>query len=96
MNFVQIIGYIHTLPAKIPKSTSEKHSNFEIEVISNFREGEGNFRHDIFTVRLWQGATNAMYDYMRINALIAIKGRLEFDEGDILIIAESFEYLRSK
>lgn len=94
MNFVQIVGYILEIPVREKNGSVEKFSRFNIEVCSNFRQSDGNYAKVILPVRIWHGAHSSIIHNVKINDTIAIKGRLDFDEFGMLVIAEQFERLR--
>ena len=90
MNFVQIVGYILEIPVREKNGSVEKFARFNIEVCSNFRQADGSYAK----VRIWHGAHSSIIHNVKINDAIAIKGRLDFDEFGMLVIAEQFERLR--
>lgn len=90
MNYVQVVGRIHALP-KVTKALNTQYSKIEVTVKSNFRNSCGQFRDDVFDIYLWKGMKSDLLASSSIGSWVGIKGRLELDEGKIVIIAEHVE-----
>ncbi len=93
MNFIQLVGKITEKPVKINSKTTSSHSNMKIAVHSNFREFNGQYRIDEFTIQLWKGVSDQICESCEPDRLVAIKGRVEIEEDGYVIIAESVEIL---
>lgn len=96
MNVVQTVGYLHRLPEKVVNHTVQNYSDFELEVTSNFRQSDGSFLNTILPMRIWKGGCLEILDHAKINDIMSVKGRLEFINGEMMIIAEHIEYLHPK
>lgn len=96
MNHVQIVGNVYGKPEKVEDGTSVLHTKIPIMITSNFREANGTYREDVMDIYLWQGASKSMIQHLSIGQIIAIKGRLEYHDTQIIIVAEVFEVLRPK
>lgn len=93
MNFIQIVGRIIQMPVPIESNTKAKYSEMIVSVESNFREFNGEFREDLFPVRLWRGVSEATTDSCREGRLLCVKGRVEIEDSRYVIVAENVEIL---
>lgn len=96
MNFVQIVGTINKMPERLETSTADKYSVIYIGVVANFREPDGTFRIDTFKVRLWRGMSDIVVDRCVPGVMLAVKGRMESDGENYIIVAENVEFLHPK
>ena len=93
MNFIQLVGKITEQPVKINSKTTSSHSDMKLAVHSNFREFNGHYRIDEFTIKLWKGVSDQICESYEPDRLVAVKGRVEIENSAYVIIAESVEIL---
>lgn len=93
MNFIQLVGRIEQMPQVIESKTKAKHSQMILSVVSNFREFNGEYRNDLFPVRLWRGVSEEIEAACKEGRLLSVKGRVELENNHFLIVAEHIEFL---
>lgn len=93
MNFIQLVGRVVDPPEKVVSNTNAKYSKMNLSVASNFLDFNGEYRHDLFPIRLWRGINEDVLGAFKENRLVSIKGRVEVDEEKFVIVAEHLEVL---
>lgn len=94
MNHVHLVGKVCTLPEVSDKSNPKRYGVVGLETLSSFRNPDGNFKSFQFKIFLWQGCYKSFEDTLSVGDMIACKGRLEIQKGEIVIVAEACEVLR--
>ena len=64
-----------------------------IEVTRPYFDNEGQVINDLFKVRLWRGLSETISDNINKNINILIKGRIEIENQQTIIIAESVQII---
>ena len=64
-----------------------------IEVTRPYFDSEGQVINDLFKVRLWRGLSEIISDNINKNINILIKGRIEIENQQTIIIAESVQII---
>ena len=64
-----------------------------IEVTRPYCDSEGQVINDLFKVRLWRGLSETISDNINKNIYIFIKGRIEIENQQTIIIAESVQII---
>ncbi|MDY5727959.1 MAG: hypothetical protein SPK49_05000 [Erysipelotrichaceae bacterium] len=64
-----------------------------IEVTRPYFDSEGQVINDLFKVRLWRGLSETISDNINKNINILIKGRIEIENQQTIIIAESVQII---
>lgn len=64
-----------------------------IEVTRPYSDSEGQVINDLFKVRLWRGLSETISDNINKNINIFIKGRIEIENQQTIIIAESVQII---
>lgn len=95
MNYVQIVGRYESKPIVIEDATSQKYAAIDLKVKSNFRNVDGEYTYDTFSVVLWKGMNYELLELVDLDSLLGVKGRLEMKDSHIRIIAEHVEILDS-
>lgn len=67
-----------------------------IEVERAFAQPDGSFLSDHFPVRLWRGMMETISDSYQPGDLIGVNGRIEEDDGQLLIVAEKVSLIRKQ
>lgn len=93
LNFIQLVGRIVESPEKLVTNTNAKYSKMILSVTSNFLEFSGEYRHDLFPVRLWRGINQDVIGAFKEDRLVSIKGRVEVEDEKFVIVAEHLEVL---
>ncbi len=92
LNNVILVGTIKSLPPVI-KGEKNFTSDLEIEVQRPFREMNGNYLSDTFTIVLWRGDAEATMEKCQVGTMISVKGRLENTDNGVKVIAENVKML---
>ncbi len=87
MNNVNIIGRL----VKEPKG-----KELSIAVPRPFKNEDGVYETDFFTVLLSDNIAEKVAEYLRKGDLVAIKGRLQSTENKIEIVTEKISFLSGK
>ena len=64
-----------------------------IEVTRPYFDSDGQVINDLFKVRLWRGLSETISDNINKNINILIKGRIEIENQQTIIIAESVQII---
>lgn len=91
MNYVQLVGYVVKESSVLESKQANRYSNVSLKVCSNFREHDGGFREEVYDILLWQGGHASSVDVLKEGDVLSCKGRLEKHDGEIVVVAESFE-----
>ena len=67
--------------------------NHIIEVTRPYFDSEGQVINDLFKVRLWRGLSETISDNINKNINIFIKGRIEIENQQTIIIAETVQII---
>lgn len=67
------------------------HTKIKIKCDSNFRNEQGQFDTHVFEVFLWQGVCKRVQSCLTEKQEVAIKGRLDQLNGNLVIVAEQIE-----
>lgn len=67
------------------------HTSIKVRCDNNFRNPQGEMESHVYEVYLWQGICRSVLSHLKKNSDVAIKGRLEQLNGDLVIVAEQIE-----
>ncbi|MCF0110669.1 MAG: single-stranded DNA-binding protein [Erysipelotrichaceae bacterium] len=85
LNFVTMIGTIEKMPEWTVYSEFDSRMLLILKVERPFRESNGEYANDYFTVELWRGIAEQTRDVCRLHDVIAVKGRMitrEYPDAD--------------
>lgn len=94
MNSVNVVGYYTAKPSDQNPSKQQAHAKITLEVLKNFRDADGLYSVEEFPIYIWKGATRTFTEHLQEGQLISIKGRLEYIDDVLCIVAEQFEVLK--
>ncbi|MBE6116899.1 MAG: hypothetical protein E7187_08785 [Erysipelotrichaceae bacterium] len=94
INQTIIVGRLKTLPENFTKDPL-KYSEIRIEVERSYRDNRGQPLSDIFKVILWRGISDITAEKYPVGSIIAVRGRLESENGEIVIMAERVSFISS-
>ena len=102
MNECVVVGRVKELPEVRKTAKGTTLTTLIVESDRNFRDEDGRYSTDVFSVTVWRGAAETAASLCKPGSMIAIKGRLsgrmvQKDERDFYfceIIAENIDYLR--
>lgn len=86
INHISLTGQLKEVDAADPTTRY-------LEVVRNYKNADGEYPSDRFPCRMWtRDNRNSMFSY-KTGTMVALDGRLETEEGRILIIVEAITYL---
>ena len=90
LNQVVLVGSIENV-------TCDRDAQFYqllIKVKRHYNDPSGNLIYDMIPVSLWRGAADFAADNDLSNVLVGIKGRIERDSNDqLIVVAERVSYI---
>jgi single-strand DNA-binding protein len=103
VNNVQLLGYLRQQPVLSHTLNGTPYTLLAIETERTYRESDGQ-RHtqrEVHTVQVWRALAEACSQYLRINQLVYVDGRLHTMEREneygtqllIAVIAEQVKFL---
>lgn len=102
LNHVVLIGRIHQMPQEQRSEEGVKKFSFILEVERPFKESDGSYQYDYFTITPWRGIAEQMMDICAENEIIGVKGRLcsynmeQENVSGFEVIAEKITFLSTR
>lgn len=93
MNYVVLVGTLKTRPEILEVKSSIKYATFEINVMSNFRNSHGKYDISTYTICINKGYFDQTLDKIKLESNLSVKGRLEYLENNLVIMAENIEII---
>ncbi|MBR0386073.1 MAG: single-stranded DNA-binding protein [Erysipelotrichaceae bacterium] len=94
LNQVIMIGKVSSFPQRNEKDFVL--ASFTMEVERPYCEPDGSHRIDVFPVVLWRGVADVISEKHHLGEVVAVKGRLEMNNGIMEIIAERVSFITSQ
>ncbi len=94
MNQIILIGTVASFPVR--GEDDYVRARFTIEVERPYRTPDGQTITDVFTVILWRGCAEIITQRHGIGEMVAVKGRLENNDGVVEILAERVSFISEK
>ena len=94
LNQIVLVGRLNSLPANFTKDPL-RYSEIQIEVERSYRDNQGQCLSDVFKVILWRGISDITSEKYPIGSIIGVKGRLEAENGENVIMAERVSFVSS-
>ncbi|NLZ76298.1 MAG: single-stranded DNA-binding protein [Erysipelotrichia bacterium] len=91
VNQVVLVGYIYSNDEI--KQTLKFNGDCYIELDCNFQNNDGQYKRERFEVRLWRGIHDTLREYPN-GSLICLKGRLENNDNNTIVVAEKITIIR--
>ncbi|MDI9540104.1 MAG: single-stranded DNA-binding protein [Bacillota bacterium] len=92
INQVVLVGYIYS--NEEIRQTLKFNGDCYIELNRNFQNKDGQYTKEQFEVRLWRGIHDTIREYPE-GSLVCLKGRLENNDGNIIVIAEKITLIQT-
>lgn len=105
LNQIIIVGKVKETPVVKETSSGIPYSNLIVETKRSFKNSEGIYETDAFSVLMWRGIAESCADVCNVGNLVGIKGRLQSsvyqkEDGNIFynyeIVAEKVSFLNMK
>lgn len=91
MNTVIVLGKLISFANRTEDNILVK--TMVIEVPRPFANSNGEIENDYFNVELWRGLSEMISENLPLNSTVAIKGRLQSQGTNCIIIAEKLTFL---
>lgn len=72
-----MVGCVKEVPHLKETNTGISFANLIVEVKRSFKNSEGVYETDIFSVTMWRGVAQSCVDLCKEGCLVGIKGRLQ-------------------
>ena len=104
VNSTVLVGKVKEVPQIRTTSAGAKMATMLLEVNRSFRNSNGEFDRDLFSVVLWRGVAETCSELLKPGSLVAVRGRLqahnyEPKEGQMYynaeVVAEKVTFLTS-
>lgn len=92
MNQIVLVGRL----TKIDESlTEEKRLNFTLAVNRNYKNEEGIYETDFIKCKCFHNIAENTLEYCKIGDLIGIKGQLQNEDKNMIVLADRITFLKS-
>ena len=89
MNQVIMVG-------RIVKIESEERTTVTIAVTRKFKNSDGEYETDFVPVMLFGAVSETTHEYCKNGDIIGVRGRVQIEDGKIVLIADRVTFLSSK
>ena len=96
LNQVILVGRMVDKPELKILEDGKKSCKIILAVLRSFKNENGEYDTDFIDCQLWSTIAENTIEYVNKGDLIGIKGRLQTENGQLLIIAEKVTFLSSK
>ena len=94
-NMIYLIGRLQEDIVETTDKSGRPIADIKIEVRRNYKNENGEYDSDILTVRLWALLIGKAKEYCHKGDLIGIKGRIQYVDDELTIIADKITFLTS-
>lgn len=95
-NTMALVGRLCADPTLKELEDNKKVCNITLAVPRPFKNANGEYETDFFPISIWNGIAENTAEYCKQGDLLGIKGRLQFKDNKISIIAEKVSFIASK
>lgn len=81
---------------KIVEENEKKYGYMNLKIQRSYKNNEGIFEEDIIPVKLWGQVAENTYEYCKKGDVVGIKGRIENNNNELIIIADKVTFLSSR
>ena len=96
LNNCILVGRLVNEPTIEALENGRKRSEITLAVQRQFKNTEGEYETDFVPVALYEGIADNTANYCKKGDVIGIKGRLQFKEDKLMVVAEKVTFLASK
>lgn len=90
LNNVMIVGRLKEI------IKGEDKCEIKISVPRYYKNSNGEYDIDVIPCTLWNGIANNAMEYLNIEDVVGIRGRLQSVNDNVFVIAEKITFLSSK
>lgn len=95
LNQVVLVGRITENP-KLEQIEDISGARITLAIPRSYKNSEGVYDTDFIPVQLWNGVAENTCKYCKKGDIVGVKGRLEFKDNQIIVVAEKLSFLSSK
>lgn len=95
LNQVVLVGRITENP-KLKQLEDIRGARITLAVQRSYKNSEGVYDTDFIPIQLWNGIAENTCEYCKKGDIVGVKGRLEFKNNQIIVVAEKLTFLSSK
>ena len=94
LNQIIMIGKVASFPVRNEKDYVL--ASFVMEVERPYSQPDGSHKTDLLPVTLWRGVADVISEKHHLGETVAVKGRLEMNNGTMEIIAERVSFITDR
>ncbi len=87
-NYVLVMGVLDRV-----EEVEKGHSVLVLECSRQYQDASGHYAKDSIPVHVYEPLTSNLFDNLKVRSSIITKGRLEVENGTLIIIAERIMFL---
>lgn len=95
LNQTVLVGRLVESPA-IEKNKETRGTKIKLAIPRSYKNTEGEYDTDFITCLVWGGIAENVTEYCKKGDLIGVKGRLEQQDSNVVVVAEKITFLSSK
>jgi single-strand DNA-binding protein len=95
LNQTVLVGRIVEIPT-IENNKETRSTKIKLAIPRSYKNAEGEYDTDFITCLVWGGIADNVTEYCRKGDLIGVKGRLEQQDSNVVVVAEKITFLSSK
>ena len=92
MNQIVLVGRLTKIDENL---TEEKRLNFTLAVNRNYKNEEGIYETDFIKCKCFYNIAESTLEYCKIGDLIGIKGQLQNEDKNMIVLADRITFLKS-
>jgi single-strand DNA-binding protein len=95
LNQTVLVGRLVDTPT-IEKNKEARGTKIKLAIPRSYKNTEGDYDTDFITWLGWGGIADNVTEYCKKGDLIGVKGRLEQQDNNVVVVAEKITFLSSK
>jgi single-strand DNA-binding protein len=95
LNQIVLVGRM-VEEVKIIEENEKKYGYMDLKIQRSYKNNEGIFEEDIIPVKLWGQVAENTCEYCKKGSIVGIKGRIENNNNELIIIADKVTFLSSR
>lgn len=95
LNQVVLVGRINNEPAGMCDENQHNFTMIELVVPRSYKNADGIYENDNIEIKLYDAIATTTLEYVHKGDLVGVKGRLQNNDGKLIVIAEKITFLSS-
>ncbi len=95
LNQTVLVGRLVDTPT-IENNKEARGAKIKLAIPRSYKNTEGDYDTDFITCLVWGGIADNVTEYCKKGDLIGVKGRLEQQDSNVVVVAEKITFLSSK